>query len=102
MTGTIFIILLTCFSSMSALIVEAIKTVAKKIKGKKMTNATSVIIALIVSFVCGSLGTWLYFILGNLLIGSVDIICIFLEGFAVCLVSQVGYDKVHEIVKMFV
>lgn len=99
MTGTLFIILLSAFSSLSALLVEGIKTAAEKIKGKAIQSGTCCIIAIITAFAVGCGGTAIYYVFCNIPFGAVNDICIFLMGLAVALVSQVGYDKVHEIIQ---
>lgn len=101
MTGTLFVILLSAFSALSALVVEAIKTTVKKVKGKKMPSGSAVIASLIVSFVVGCGGTAIFYMFKEIPYGAVNDTCIFLMGLATALVSQVGYDKVHEIIKRF-
>lgn len=102
MTGTMFIILLSLFSALAALIVEAIKTAAQKIKGKPLPEGTVVIVALITSFTVGCGGTAIWYVIELIPFGAVNDICVFLMGLATALVSQVGYDKVHEIIKKFI
>lgn len=86
-----FMIFLFAFSTISALIVEGIK---KVLKDKK--NLPSNVFAIVVSFVIGCGGTFLYYYYSNTPIDTKMIVSAVLMGFATGLCAMVGYDKVRE------
>lgn len=86
-----FMIFLFAFSTISALIVEGIK---KVLKDKK--NLPSNVFAIIVSFVIGCGGTFLFYFYTNAQIDAKMVVSAILMGFATGLCAMVGYDKVKE------
>lgn len=95
MDGMIILLLLACFSTLTGLIVEAIKKVTGKEKGKYE------LVSLIVALVVGTAGTAIYYIFKNIPFNLVNDITIGLMGLACALTSQVGYDKVRALIEKF-
>ena len=100
MTIAFFVILLTVLSLITGLVMEAIK----KVIGEKFEYAKNLIVG-IISIVLGCGGCVIAYIFLGIPFTAVTIICIFLMGLAVWLVSMVGYDKVvqtiAQIMKLF-
>lgn len=88
---TIFLSLLSFFSTISSLITEVIK---KLINNK--TNISYNIIALITALIVGDCGTIIYFQLNAIPFTLNNIISILLMGFASGLTSMVGFDKLKQ------
>lgn len=96
MDSVMILLLLACFSTLTGLIVEAIKKVSKIEKGNYE------LVSLIIALVVGSLGTALYYIYNNIPFTAVNDVTIGLMGFASGLISQVGYDKVKDLINKFI
>lgn len=95
MTVTLFITLLTAFSAVNTLIVEAIK----KIIQTKTDHYSSNLIAVICALVVGSGGTAAYYTLFTIPFTSGNIVCMCLMGLAVAVSSMVGYDKIVQLIE---
>lgn len=91
MTVALFLFLLTAFSTITGLAVEAIK----KLISDKANYSTNVL-ALVVSLIVGVIGTGLYYQLMGLGFSVNNIIYMFLMGLATSFSSMVGYDKVKQ------
>ena len=96
MTMALFIALYTVLAgAVASLITEAIK--------KWYTNAnkpySSNVIALVVSIVCGGLGTSVYYVLNDIPWTVNNIICIFLMMVAIWVTSMIGFDKVSQLLE---
>ena len=89
-----FLFLLSAFSSISALIVEAIK---KFMMDKE--NRSYNIIALIVAVVVGFLGTLVYFMAKDQPLGAVNIVFAIIMGITSALVAMTGYDRVVQTIE---
>lgn len=90
MTVATFITLLTMFSAITGLIVEAIK----KLLDEKNTVYSSNMIACIVACVVGIGGTCIYYIFMTIPFSAINIICMLIMGVASAVGAMVGYDKV--------
>ncbi len=95
MDSIVMLLLLACFSTLTGLIVEAIKKVTGKEKGKYE------LVSLIVAVIVGSAGTAIYYVFKEIPFDLTNDICIGLMGLACALTSQVGYDKVRELINKF-
>lgn len=91
-----FLFLLSAFSVITSLVVEAVK---KFVSDKENRNYNS--IALVVALIIGLVGTLLFFYFTNVHISGADFIFAILMGLASALVSMVGYDKVKDAIKEF-
>ena len=96
MSMEVFLLLLGLFSVLTSLITEGVKT-------KFLVNTDSVyynLVALVVAVVIGVVGTLTYYVLNYITIDFRLVIFAILMGLASGLVSMVGYDKVHDAIKM--
>lgn len=91
MTTTMFLMLLSTFSVLSALITEGIKKISND-KANFSWNITATIIALIV----GGCGCLVYYKLSEICFTVNNLIYAILMGLSSGLVSMVGYDKVKQ------
>ena len=89
-----FLFLLSAFSVITGLIVEAVK---KYISDKENRNYNT--IALIVALVVGLIGTFIYYEFNGIPITMTNIIFAILMGFASALAAMVGYDKVKSVIE---
>lgn len=94
MTVTTFLMLLAAFSTITALVTEAIK---KLVTDKR--NLSCNLVALITALIVGSAGTATYYVLTGVPFTVNNIIYIILLGLASGLAATVGYDKVMQTVK---
>lgn len=94
MTIVEFLLMLTFFAALTSLVTEGIKNTFQ-IK-KKYYN----IVALIVALVVGLIGTLVYYQLNSMPFTVNNIIEAILMGLASGLTSMVGYDKVHDVIKL--
>lgn len=92
MTAEMFLALLLSFSTLAGLITEAIK---------KLFSADGNITSFIVAIVVGLGGTLLYYQLASIDFIFNNIIYAGLMGLASSLVSQLGYDKIREVIEKF-
>ena len=94
MTVTMFILLITICSAVSALLTEGIKTWYQN-AGK---NYSANLIALINAAIVGCGGTATAYILMDIDFTLPNILCLVLMSGAVWLGSMIGYDKVVQLV----
>lgn len=90
MNITLFIALLTMFSAITGVVTEG----CKKLLDETSIVYSSNIVAFIVACVVGVSGTGAYYVLNSIEFNAVNIICMFLMGFATSIGAMVGYDKV--------
>ena len=90
MTVEMFLALLLGFSTLASLVTEAIK---------KLFSADGNITAFVVAIVIGLVGTLLYYQLDSIDFTVNNVIYAVLIGLASSLVSQLGYDKVKEVIQ---
>lgn len=91
MNITVFLMLLATFSTITGLVVEAIK---KFINDDK--NISYNITVLIVAIIVGVCGCGIYYQLNNIDFSVNNIIYMLLMGFSSALSSMLGYDKVKQ------
>lgn len=93
MTVEMFLGLLLGFSTLASLVTETIK---------KLFSANGNITAFVVAIVIGLSGTLLYYQLAGINFTLNNMIYAFLMGLASSLVSQLGYDKIKEVIQKFI
>ena len=98
MTVSMFIILLSAFSLIVGLIVQALKKLLDGLGAKYSSN----VVAVIVSAIVGIGGTAIYYIIAGIPFGATNIICMLLMGVATAVGAMVGYDKVIQTIKQIV
>lgn len=91
MTVEIFLTLLVFFSTATSLATEAFK----KLVGNKIPYN---ILVLIIAMIVGCVGVYVYYILNNIEINSINIICLVLMGIANWIGAMVGYDKIKQLI----
>ena len=89
-----FLFLLTIFSTITSLVVEAIKRV---IDDKE--NLAYNIIVLVVALIVGFIGTLLFFFFTHESIDMFHMVFAILMGFASCIGAMVGYDRVKQCIE---
>lgn len=94
MNITMFLILLSCFSVISSLVTEGIKTIALD-----KVNLPYNIVTLITALITGGMGTALYYQLNAIPFTVNNIIYMLLMGLASGLASMVGFDKVKQAIE---
>lgn len=92
MTVTTFLILLTVFAAMTALLTEAVK---KFLDGQKVSYASNVVV-LIVALIIGCGGTAVYYVNYQVPFNALNSIYLALMGVANWVGAMVGYDKVKQ------
>lgn len=97
MNVAVFMMLLTAFSTVTSLTVQALKKILDEHGTKYASNA----LVCIVAGVVGIGGTAVYYVLGNIAFSSANVILMVLMGLAVSIGSMVGYDKVIQTIKQF-
>ena len=90
MNITLFITLLTIFSTITGLVTE----VCKKLLDEANIVYAKNILAFIVACIVGMGGTGVYYILCSIEFTLINIVCMVLMGFATSVSAMVGYDKV--------
>lgn len=90
MSVTLFIMLLTAFSTITGICTECCKKILDEIKISYSSN----ILAFIVACIVGVSGTAIYYILSSIEFNVANIICMFLMGLSTSISAMVGYDKV--------
>lgn len=90
MNVTLFISLLTAFSTITSLFTECCKKVLDDMKKTYASNVLAFIIACIV----GIGGTAAYYVIASIEFNAVNIVSMILMGFATSIGAMVGYDKV--------
>lgn len=91
MTVEIFLTLLVFFSTATSLATEAFK----KLVGNKIPYN---ILVLIIAMIVGCVGVYVYYILNNIEINSINIIYLVLMGIANWIGAMVGYDKIKQLI----
>ena len=91
MTVEIFLTLLVFFSTATSLATEAFK----KLVGNKIPYN---ILVLIIAMIVGCVGVYVYYILNNIEINSINIIYLILMGIANWIGAMVGYDKIKQLI----
>ena len=92
MTVTSFLVLLTVFATITALVTEAVKKFLNEQKVKYASNIVVLIVALIVG--CG--GTAIYYVNFQIPFNALNSVYLALMGIANWIGSMVGYDKVKQ------
>ena len=95
MTVSIFLVLLTICSTITALITEGIK---KFLDAQKVTYASNVLV-LIVAVIVGCGATGLYYVNYQVPITALNSVYLALMGLANWIGAMVGYDKVIQMIK---
>lgn len=95
MNISMFITMLTLFSSFTCLCVEGIKKILNELNVKYSAN----IVACIVGCVVGIGGSAVYYILHGIDFTSANNTVMLMMGLAVSLGSMVGYDKIVQAVE---
>lgn len=91
MTVEIFLTLLVFFSTATSLATEAFK----KLVGNKIPYN---ILVLIIAMIVGCVGVYVYYILNNIEINSINVIYLVLMGIANWIGAMVGYDKIKQLI----
>lgn len=94
MSIALFLFLLTAFSTITGLAVEAIK----KLISDKANYSTNVL-ALVIAIIVGVVGTGLYYQLMGAPFTINNIIYMFLMGLASAVTSMTSYDKVKQAIE---
>lgn len=92
MTVTSFLVLLTVFATITALVTEAVKKFLNEQKVKYASNIVVLLVALIVG--CG--GTAIYYVNFQVPFNALNSVYLALMGIANWIGSMVGYDKVKQ------
>jgi hypothetical protein len=95
MTGTLFITLLTIFSTVTSLITQGVKKILDE---KKVAYASNVLV-IIIACIVGIGGTAVFYILNSVEFDIANTTCMIIMGLATSLGAAVGYDKVIQTVK---
>lgn len=95
MTISMFLILLSVFSLIVGLIVQALK----KLLDECGRHYSSNVVACVVAAIVGICGTAIYYSLAEIAFTATNIICMILMGLATAVGSMVGYDKVIQTIK---
>ncbi len=90
MNVTLFITLLTVFSTITSVITEG----CKKILDDTTISYSSNVLAFIVACIVGVSGTGVYYVLNSIDFNLANIVCMMLMGVATSIGAMVGYDKV--------
>lgn len=95
MTVTMFITLLTAFSTITSLCTQGVKKILDE---KKFAYASNVLV-FIIACIVGIGGTAVYYILNSVEFDIVNTTCMILMGLASSLGAMTSYDKVVQTVK---
>lgn len=95
MTVSLFLTLLTMFSTVTSLFTQFVKKILDE-KGK--TYSSNILVAIIGCLV-GVCGTGVYYILYTIEFNLINITCMFLMGLASSMGAMLGYDKVAQTIK---
>ena len=91
-----FMFLLSAFSAVTALVVEAIKKFMTDVENRSYN-----IIALIVALFVGFVGTMVYYLFTEIPLTMVNLIFAIFMGLASALVAMMGYDRVVQTIEQF-
>lgn len=92
MTVQVFLILLTVFATVTALLTEAVK---KFLDERKVTYASNMVV-LIVALIIGCGGTAIYYVNAQVPFNELNSVYLALMGVANWVGAMVGYDKVRQ------
>ncbi len=92
MTVTVFLVLLTVFATVTALVTEAVKKFLDGLGVRYATNIVVLVIALVVG--CG--GTAVYYVNFQVPFTALNSVYLALMGIANWVGAMVGYDKVKQ------
>lgn len=95
MTVSLFLTLLTMFSTVTSLLTEFIK---KFLDEKGKTYSSNILVA-IIGCIVGVCGTGIYYILYVVEFNLINIVCMILMGLASSMGAMLGYDKVAQTIK---
>lgn len=95
MNITLFITLLTIFSTITSICTEACKKILNELKVLYASN----ILVFIIACVVGIGGTAVYYSLNSIEFNTINVICMILMGLSTSLGAMVGYDKIIQTVK---
>ena len=90
MNISLFITLLTAFSTVTSVITEGVKGLLSK----KSVIYSSNVLVFVIACVVGIGGTGVYYILSSIDFSLINITCMILMGLATSIGAMVGYDKV--------
>lgn len=90
MSVTLFITLLTAFSTITSVCTECFK---KLLNEAKIVYATNILV-FVIACVVGIGGTAIYYVLCSIEFNITNVICMVLMGLASSIGAMVGYDKV--------
>lgn len=92
MNVTLFITLLTTFSTITSLCTSGCKKILDEVKIHYASNVLAFVIACIV----GISGTAAYYVISSIEFNAMNIVCMILMGVATSVGAMVGYDKVMQ------
>lgn len=95
MNITLFITLLTVFSTVTSVCTEGCK---KLLDDLKVTYASN-ILAFVIACVIGIGGTAIYYMIGSIEFNATNVVCMILMGVATSIGAMVGYDKVIQTIE---
>jgi putative ammonium transporter len=95
MTISMFLILLSAFSLIVGLVVQALK----KLLDESGRSYSSNVVACIVAAAVGIGGTAVYYDMAEIAFSTTNVICMVLMGLATAVGAMVGYDKVIQTIK---
>lgn len=95
MNITLFVTLLTIFSTVTAFCTQ----VCKKVLDEAKVTYASNILAFIVACVVGIGGTAVYYVLYSIEFNAINVVCMVLMGLATAIGAMVGYDKVIQAIE---
>lgn len=95
MTVSIFLLLLTVFASITALVTEAVK---KFLDAQKITYASNIVV-LIIAMLIGAGGTAIYYVNYEIPFNALNSVYLALMGLANWLGAMIGYDKVKQAIE---
>lgn len=98
MTVTMFIMLLTAFSTLTGLCTQGLK----KLLDEQGVAYASNLLACIVGLIVGVCGTAAYYIIDKIQFNAVNVVCMVLMGVASAVGAMVGYDKLMQMLKQLV
>lgn len=90
MSVTLFITLLTIFSTITSICTQGCKKILDELNVAYASN----IVAFIIACVVGIGGTAIYYILCSVEFNIINVVCMILMGLATSFGAMIGYDKV--------
>jgi len=95
MTLTLFLALLTLFSTITSFVTEGVKKFLDSLK----LNYASNIVVLVVAIIVGVAGTFICYQFTAIPIDTNNVICAILMGVANWFGAMLGYDKVKQLIE---